>query len=278
MDTRSELGKVHRKGMDIAMEVVAVNIPISDGGNTAAQSLHNKEARSISWKGRTKDKLSTDVSCPYYKVTEKYQEMRIWTPGAPPIIRGNRAGTTIECKDYILEVPGGGELPSRILSLITELGRARMREYFIKYYINNYGEVKKLDKIVDLSRINLTVDGIKEKLSQQLILHTSTTAKDFDKIMFTKAKLWEQYSDMYLEKRKSENHRVDINDPLPKIGANKTCIMGFLVKWRRQVFKKNPTLEHELAERVKADFASKGLSTNKKHAELLEDKLFRLTE
>jgi hypothetical protein len=82
-----------------------------------------------------------------------------------------------------------------------------MREYFIKYYINNYGEVKKLDKIVDLSRINLTVDGIKEKLSQQLILHTSTMAKDFDKIMFMKAKLWEQCNDMYLEeKRKSDNH------------------------------------------------------------------------
>jgi hypothetical protein len=46
----------------------------------------------------------------------------------------------------------------------------------------------------------------------------------------------------------------------------------------RQVFKKNPTLEHELAERVKADFASKGLSTNEKRAELLEDKLFRLME
>jgi hypothetical protein len=231
MDTRSELGKDHRKGMDIAMEVVTANILISDGGNTAAQSLHNKEARSISSKGPTKDKLSTDVTCPYYKVAEKYQEMRIWTPGAPPIIRGNRAGTTIECEDYILEVPGGGELPSRILSSITELGRARTREYFIKYYINNYGEVKKSDKIVDLSRINLTVDGIKEKLSQQLILHTSTTAKDFDKIMFTKAKLWEQCSDLYLEeKRKSENHRVDINDPLPKIGANKTFIVGFLVK------------------------------------------------
>jgi hypothetical protein len=176
--------------MDIAMEVVAANIPISGGGNTATQSLHNKEARSISSKGRMKDKLSTDVLCPYYKVAKKYQEMRIWTPGAPPIIRGNRAGTTIECKDYILEVPGGGELPSRILSLITELGRARMREYFIKYYINNYGEVKKSDKIVNLSRINLTVDVIKEKLSQQLIPHISTTAKDFDKIMFTKAKLW----------------------------------------------------------------------------------------
>jgi hypothetical protein len=72
MDTRSKLGKVHRKGLDIAMEVVAANIPISDGRNTAARSLHNKEARSISSKGQTKDKLSTDVSCPYYKVAERY--------------------------------------------------------------------------------------------------------------------------------------------------------------------------------------------------------------
>ncbi len=44
------------------------------------------------------------------------------------------------------------------------------------------------------------------------------------------------------------------------------------------MFKKNPTLEHELTKRFKVDFASKGLSTNKKRAELLEDKLFQLTE
>ncbi len=44
------------------------------------------------------------------------------------------------------------------------------------------------------------------------------------------------------------------------------------------MLKKNPTLEHELTKKVKVDFASKGLSTNKKRAELLEDKLFRLME
>ncbi len=171
MDTRIKLGKVHRKGMDIAMEVAAANIPISDGGNTAARSLHNKDAKSTSSKGCTKDTLSTDISCPYYKVAEKYQEMRIWTPDVPPIIKGNQAGTTIEYKDYILEVPGGGELPSRILSSITNLGRERTRDYFFEYYINNYGEVKKSDKIVDLSKINMTVDGIKETGSAPNPLH-----------------------------------------------------------------------------------------------------------
>jgi hypothetical protein len=74
--------------------------------------------------------------------------MRIWTPDVPPIIKVNRAGTTIECKDYILEVPGGGKLPSRILSSITDLGRERTWDYFVAYYIINYGEVKKSDKIV----------------------------------------------------------------------------------------------------------------------------------
>ena len=54
------------------MEVAAANIPISDGGNTAAWSLHNKDAKSISSKGRMKDTLLTDVSCPYYKDAEKY--------------------------------------------------------------------------------------------------------------------------------------------------------------------------------------------------------------
>jgi hypothetical protein len=80
------------------------------------------------------------------------------------------------------------------------------------------------------------------------------------------------------EKSKNENHRVDISDPLPKIGASKPNIVGYLVKWRRQVFKKNPTLEHQLTERVKSDFADKGLSTQEQRAELIEDELFRLTD
>ena len=174
---------------------------------------------------------------------------------------------------------GGGKLPSRILSSITDLGRERTREYFVEYYINNNGEVKKSDNIVDLTKINVTVDGLKENLTQQLILYTSTTAKDFDKIMFTKAKLCELCNVMTLEgEKKSETHRVNISDPLPKIGASKPIIVGYLIKWRKQVFKKNPTLEHELIERVKSDFADKGLSTQEQRTELLEDKIFRLMD
>jgi hypothetical protein len=106
-----------------------------------------------------------------------------------------------------------------------------------------------------------------------------TSAKDFDKIIFTKARLWELCNVMTLEeKRKNENHQVNISDPLPKIGASKPNIVGYLVKWRRQVFKKNPTLEHQLTERVKSDFANKGLSTQEQRAELIDYELFRLTD
>ena len=44
------------------------------------------------------------------------------------------------------------------------------------------------------------------------------------------------------------------------------------------MFKKNPLLEHDPAERVKVDFANKGLSTNEQCLEMLEDKLFWLIE
>ncbi len=44
------------------------------------------------------------------------------------------------------------------------------------------------------------------------------------------------------------------------------------------MFKKNPKLEHQLTKRVKSDFANKGLSMQEQWAELLEDKLFRLTD
>lgn len=125
MDTRSHLGKVHRKGMDLAMEMVAAEVPLSNGGNTAAHSLHNNDATSKSSRGHTHDEISTKDSCPYYKVYAKYMEMKIWTPGEAPVIQGKQKGTTKVSNDNMLDVPGGWVLHTQILSAITELGRQR---------------------------------------------------------------------------------------------------------------------------------------------------------
>lgn len=100
-DLRKHLGKNHRRGMPLAMELAAASIPLSDGSNSAARNLHNANDESAPSSSRTHDILSSD--CPYYKVSSHLDNMRLWHHGVAPIIQGDRKGKTIECKEDILK-------------------------------------------------------------------------------------------------------------------------------------------------------------------------------
>lgn len=135
------------------------------------------------------------------------------------------------------------------------------------------------DKVVNLSKIDLTVDSIREKRNIQHIFETSTNPKDFSKNIFTKAELMQYIIKMCKEEQmKNEDERVDINESLPKITANKDCIVAFLVKWRRRVFAKNVTKKEELLQKINNEFANRGLSTKAARTELLRDNFFMLSE
>jgi hypothetical protein len=281
MHVRKIAGKKYYRGIDLALEMAATNIPISNSRRTEARDLNNSETASQSRRQQTHIKLTSTSVCPYYKVAEKYNDMKIWSPGEAPVVRGTSVDKSVECNEQTLDVPGGGVLHSLILSAITDLGRERTRQYFVEYYINNYGEATRSETTVSLAKINLTVDGIKTKLDQSKILWTSTNANEFKPAAFTKAKLVNHIERMaVLEREKSPDQQVQIDysmiSKLP--GKSKQFIIDFLIEWRRQSFEKNPQLRPELTEQIEEEFASNGMSTPEQRKAILDDPLFQLSE
>jgi hypothetical protein len=209
--------------------------------------------------------------------------MQLFTPDKPPILKKKRGGT-IECNDTILEVPGGGSLHASILSAITGVGRDRSRRHFVAYDIKEQkkrrgrGEpVTRSDKIVNLKKINTTVDSIKESLDKDIILETSTTVSDFGRQTFTISLLTQQIKKMQeREAGREEGERITIPDVAN--GARKDQVVDQLVKSRAAVFAKHTTLKEELTSSIKEKYISEGASTRESRRELLEDRLFKLSD
>lgn len=80
------------------------------------------------------------------------------------------------------------------------------------------------------------------------------------------------------ERSKGESERVNITGSVPTTKNNKPHIITFLVKWRKEIFKKNPALKEELREKIMADFAEKSRSTIESRIDLLKDTIFQLSE
>ena len=281
MHVRKRNGKKHYRGIDLAMEMAAANIPISNGRRTEGCDINNSETTAQSRRQKTHIELVSTSVCPYYKVAEKYNDMKIWSPDEAPVIRGTSVDKSVECNKQTLDVPGGGVLHSQILSAITDLGRDRTTQYFIEYYINNYGEATRSESTVSLAKINLTVDGIKTKLNQAKILWTSTNANEFQPAAFTKARLVKHIEMMaMLERERSPDQQVQIDHAvIPKLrGKNKTFIVNFMIEWRSKSFEKNPQLKEELTKQIEEEFANNGMSTPEQRGVILEDTLFQLSE
>ena len=148
----------------------------------------------------------------------------------------------------------------------------------MEYFIYNEDNEKTMsDKTVDLTKIDFTAEVSKSKCDEQVILETSTTAKELEK--FTKDILMERITNMRnTETNKSESERVNISEPVPKKSANKTRVIEYLVKWRIEVFKKNPAMKDILEADVKARSADNCRSTKDSRGRLLDDTIFRLSD
>ena len=282
MHVRKWTGKKHYRGIDLAMEMAAASIPISNSRRTEGRDLNNSEDTSQPHRRQqTHIELVSTSVCPYYKVAAKYNDMKIWSPNEAPVIRGTSVDKSVECNEHTLDVPGGGVLHSQILSAITDLGRERTTQYFVEYYINNYGEATRSENIVSLAKINLTVDGIKTKLDQAKILWTSTNANEFKPAAFTKAKLVNHIQKMAaLERERSPDQQAKIDySVIPKLSSkNKKFIVDFMIEWRRESFEKNPQLKDELIKQIEEEFASNGMSTPEQREKILDDPFFKLSE
>ena len=104
------------------------------------------------------------------------------------------------------------------------------------------------DKIVNLKKIDTTVDSIKESLEKDIILETSTTVSDFGKQTFTISLLTRQIKKMQeREARREEGERIAIPDVAK--GAKKDAVVDQLVKSRAAVFAKHTTLKGKMSSR-----------------------------
>lgn len=87
------IGMVYHRGMALAMEMAAAEIPLSDRTKNGATRdlLCNKNSESTSSRSWTHDIItSTDSKCPYFKIAAKYNTMHIWSVGVAPVIQGHR--------------------------------------------------------------------------------------------------------------------------------------------------------------------------------------------
>ena len=262
MNIREYCGKTHYAGIDLDMEVVAATLPNSNSVNNQTRTLHNKDSKSNSTRSRTCDTLSDDdASCPYYMIFDHLYSMMIWSTTEAPKIRRANSSTTIDCNDSDLQVPGGGALHADILTAITGKGPERVKEHFKAYFIQP-GIRKKSDKTVDLSKINVTVAGTKQKMDDQVIIKTSTNAADFKEHRLSKKIIYNEIKNM-IKKEKKRKDRVNI-PAIPKFEVNKKVLAEFLVKWRLKVFAKHKSLERKIKDKITASFTGRSLPASRK--------------
>ena len=190
-----------------------------------------------------------------------------------------------ECGDTVLTVPGGGDLHADILSGITAIGNRRNIDYFIRYSIGNNDDDDdddddgtRSDAILDLRKINVTVQGTAKNREEQVILHTSTIAREFTPpTAFKKRMILDRIIAMHEgEAAKSEGDKIELPVKMPTMSSKKPVLIEYLVKWRAKVFRKNPTLKDETIAMIDSTFAS--TSTKESRASLLSNTLFKLAE
>jgi len=274
MPTRQQLGKVYRRGLELGIESAAATISnngrVSDSTQTLRGDTTTAPAPSRSQRHNTLS--NTDVACPFYLLVEEIEAMKLFTHGANPIIK-KKGGGTIECSDTVLQVPGGGEMHASILSALTTVGRERVKKHFVEYDIKGGaigGSVVRSNNKVDLSKIDTTVDRIRESLDREIVLLSRVKA-------FTKKVLTNEVKSM----QDRESRREDIDDRvtipnMPDVGMDQ--MIAHLIQHRGAVFDRHPTLKDEMLESIKNSHVEKGMSTRFSREELLQDKLFSLSD
>ena len=124
----------------------------------------------------------------------------------------------------------------------------------------------------------MTVQGTAKNREEQVILHTSTIAREFTPpTAFKKRMILDRIIAMHEgEAAKSEGDKIELPVKMPTMSSKKPVLIEYLVKWRAKVFRKNPTLKDETIAMIDSTFAS--TSTKESRASLLSNTLFKLAE
>lgn len=273
MDTRKVCGRVSVKGLETKLNHAAATIPANSGRDSSAQILRGNAGGTS--RHRTCVNLSNDpMHCPLYRVMDKLVEMRIWSDEPPRIKRKGRGEHYDSCDGEVLTVPGG-ELDASILAS-HKIGVERTKQYGIHYCIDSYGNSSRTQAEVDLSKLDTTVDSIKQSMDREMILGRSVKAAEFGPKWCTIA----------LMKKEIESHRQvlqemgeeDIKAPPLPAGTSKPDVVSALIKYRKKIFKKHSEVKQDIEARITAKFDKARQTTKKSRVEILKSTLFSLSD
>ncbi|KAL7503315.1 hypothetical protein ACHAXN_001108, partial [Cyclotella atomus] len=203
--------------------------------------------------------------------------MQLWTPGCPPRFKGKNGVFTI-CKENALQTAAGGELHANILSCLMGVGIKRVVESFVQYCINNPHVSERSNKLVDMKKMNTTVDKINDEMQKTITLQSSTEAADFDDRWFDKSKLMTEI-DKLIEIEHDKKDHGDERVVIDKPGNNskKSAFVSALVAGQQKMFDKYPNMRKEIIRDIKRDYINKGISTRESREELMMNTLFALS-
>ena len=272
-DLRRECGKVYTKGMDTKVEVAAAMIPSTAGNDSSIQTLHGNSRKDGPTTHRTCVYLSNDSKrCPFYSLKSRIVEMRLWSDEPPRFKEGGRSNNYKVCDGDVLDVPGG-TLDASILSSF-DTGVCRALKYFKYYCIEHYGATSRTKEGVDLSKIDATVDSIKEAMSRELVLKTATTSGKFQPSWCT----------IELMTKEIEAHRVaeeakENGIPAPKLSATarRPEVISTLVAYRKKIFKNDPACRAGIESEIRRRYAKARKTTSAERVELMKKPLFKLS-
>ena len=195
--------------------------------------------------------------------------------GEPPRIKcKGRRDNYNTCAGEILSVPGG-ELDASILAS-HKTGEERTEKYGIHYCINSYGSSSRTQAEIDLSKLDTTVDSIKQSMERAIILGTSVKSRELE----------QKWCTIALLKKEIESHRQvlqemgedSIEAPSLPSNATKSDVVSALIKYRKKIFVKHPNVRQEAESRISKKFEKAQQTTKKSRIELLESTLFRLSD
>ena len=204
--------------------------------------------------------------------------MQLWTPRCPPRFK-NKNGVYTICKKNVLQTAAGGELHAFVLDCLTGIGTTCVIESFVQYCINNPHVNERSDKLVDMKKMNTTVDKITAEMQKTITLQSSTEASDFSDRWFDKSKITTEIDKLIaaeLDKEEDEDARVSIAKP--GNNAKKSELVSALVVGRQQMFDKYPDMRKKIVRDIKRDYTNKGISTRESREELMKNTLFALSE
>jgi hypothetical protein len=278
---RGVLGKVYRRGMELAMEHTADAIPKRGTNDLSCSTLRNKDYKAPSSRARVVD--VTHENSPLVTAFAKILELKIWDVNDPPVIGFNLdTREPIVADANILRVPLGKSkksgndttttLSPSILNAYS-IGLERTRDYFIKNYCETNNSVERSEKVVSFARIQSTAKGLADERARRISKATATEPLEIKKL-FKIADIVDEINTLIANFPESTGQLPTVRR---QQGMNHYDYASLLSKLRKKIFANHIGMVEDIRQSIKAEYDSNITSTQEQRSNILQYPLFVLS-